>query len=163
MPLVLPTLQADLISIYEKGPSGNPAPLVVGIKTAKAYNTFLQSGINAGAGSTTAMPGFTALGTDLGEILSSVSPDGSLTANKMAKAFDACLQTYLSLHQTTIVTTSGLPGLISDLVDLFASPKASSTLFANKFATALNTYTSSATVIGVIPGTPPVPFSGPIG
>ena len=163
MPLILPTLQADLISIYEKGPSGNPAPPVVGIKTAKAYNTFLQSGINAGAGSTTAMPGFTALGTDLGEILSSVSPDGALTANKMAKAFDACLQTYLSLHQTTIVTTSGLPGLISDLVDLFASPKASSTLFANKFATALNTYTSSATVIGVIPGTPPVPFSGPIG
>ena len=163
MPLILPTLQADLISIYEKGPTGNPAPPVVGIKTAKAYNTFLQSGINAGAGSTTAMPGFTALGTDLGEILSSVSPDGSLTANKMAKAFDACLQTYLSLHQTTIITTSGLPGLISDLVDLFASPKASSTLFANKFATALNTYTSSATVIGVIPGTPPVPFSGPIG
>lgn len=163
MPLILPTLQADLISIYEKGPTGNPAPPVVGIKTAKAYNTFLQSGINAGAGSTTAMPGFTALGTDLGEILSSVSPDGSLTANKMAKAFDACLQTYLSLHQTTIVTTSGLPGLISDLIDLFASPKASSTLFANKFATALNTYTSSATVIGIIPGTPPVPFSGPIG
>ena len=163
MPLVVATLQAELISIYEKGPAGNPAPPVVGIKTAKAYNTFLQPGINAGAGSTTAMPGFAALGSDLGEILSSVSPDGSLTANKMAKAFDSCLQTYLSLHQTSIVTTSGLPGLKSDLSDIFAAPIPSSTLFATKFATALNTYTASATVIGVIPGTPPVPFAGPIG
>jgi hypothetical protein len=163
MPLILPTLQADLISVYEKGPAGNPAPPVVGIKTAKAYNTFLQGGINVGGGSTTAMPGVSALGKDLGDILSSTSPDGSLTANKMAKAFDSCLQTYLSLHQTTIVTASGLPGLISDMSDIFAAPIPSATLFATKFATALNTYTASATVIGVVPGTPPVPFSGPLG
>ena len=109
------------------------------------------------------MPGFSALGKDLGDILSSTSPDGSLTANKMAKAFDSCLQTYLSLYQTTIVTASGLPGLISDMSDIFAAPIPSATLFATKFATALNTYTASATVIGVVPGTPPVPFSGPLG
>ena len=163
MPLILPTLQADMISIYEKGPSGNPSPPIIAVKTAKAYNTFLQPGINAGGGSTTAMIGVTDLGNQLTDILSAYAPDPVSQATTTANAFDACLQTYLSLHQTTIVTTSGLPGLISDLVDLFASPKASSTLFANKFATALNTYTSSATVIGVIPGTPPVPFSGPIG
>jgi hypothetical protein len=73
------------------------------------------------------------------------------------------LQTYISLHQTTIVTASGLPGLISDLADLLSAPSPSATLFATKFATALNTYTASATVIGIIPGTPPVPFSGPLG
>jgi hypothetical protein len=49
------------------------------------------------------------------------------------------------------------------LTDLLSSPKPSATLFATKFATALNTYTASATVIGVIPGAPPIPFSGPIG
>tara|TARA_R110000744_G_scaffold109531_1_gene206931 strand:- start:129 stop:620 length:492 start_codon:yes stop_codon:yes gene_type:complete len=163
MPLLLPVLQADLVSIYEKGPAGNPAPPLVGIKTSKAYMSFVQPGINAGAGATIAMPGMIPLGLDLGEIMSSPSPDGSLTAQKMAKAFDSCLQTYISLFQTTIVTASGLPGLISDLVDLFATPIPSSTLFATKFATALNTYTLSATVSGIIPGTPPIPFSGPIG
>jgi len=163
MPLLLPTLQAELISIYEKGPMGNPTPPIVGIKTAKAYMTFVQPGINAGAGSTIAMPGFTAFGTSLGDILSSASPDGSITAQKISKEVDACLQTYISLFQTTIVTTSGLPGLISDLADLLSSPSPSATLFATKFATALNTYAASAVVIGVIPGAPPIPFSGPIG
>ena len=163
MPLLIPTLQSELIGIYEKGPSGNPAPPLVGIKTATAYLNFVTPGINAGAGSTIAMPGSIALGTDLGNILSAISPAGAVTAQKMAKAFDSCLQTYISLHQTTIVTAAGLGGLISDLADLLSSPKPSASLFATKFATALNTYTASATVIGVIPGVPPVPFSGPIG
>jgi hypothetical protein len=163
MPLLLPTLQSELISVFEKGPSGNPAPPLVGVKTAQAYLNYVTPGINAGAGPTNAMPGSVALGSDLGDILSATSPSGALTAQKMAKAFDSCLQTYISLYQTTIVTASGISGLISDLSDLLSSPKPSATLFATKFATALNTYTSSATVIGVIPGTPPVPFSGPIG
>ena len=163
MPLLLPVLQADLVSIYEKGPAGNPAPPIVGIKTSKAYMSFVQTGINAGAGPTIAMPGSIPLGTDLGEILSAVSPAGALTAQKMARAFDSCLQTYFSLHQVSIVTTAGLPGLISDLTDLFSSPVPSASLFATKFATALNIYTASAIVSGIIPGTPPIPFSGPIG
>jgi len=65
MPLLMPTLQSELIGIYEKGPSGNPAPPLVGIKTATAYLNFVTPGINAGAGSTIAMPGSIALGTDL--------------------------------------------------------------------------------------------------
>ena len=163
MPLIMPTLQSELISIFEKGPAGNPAPPIVGIKTAQAFLNFVTPGVNVGAGPTTAMPGSIILGTDLGEILSSVSPAGALTAQKTARAFDSCLQTYFSLHQVSIVTTAGLPGLISDLTDLFSSPVPSASLFATKFATALNTYTISAIVIGIIPGVPPIPFSGPIG
>jgi len=162
MPLILPTLQADLISVYEKGPAGNPAPPVVGIKTAKAYNTFLQGGINVGGGSTTAMPGVSALGKDLGDILSSTSPDGSLTANKMAKAFDMALASWISLFQSTIVTAPGMPGLVSGLTDIFSKPQQSSTMFANKLAKELKTYTLAAIVSGVTPDTPGVPFSGPI-
>ena len=163
MPLIMPTLQSELIGIYEKGPSGNPAPPLVGIKTATAYLNFVTPGINAGAGSTIAMPGSIALGTDLGNILSSISPAGAATAQKIAKAFDSCLQTYISLFQNSIITAAGLSGLIADLTDLLSAPSPSASLFATKFATALNTYTASATVIGVIPGVPPVPFSGPIG
>ena len=65
MPLLMPTLQAELISIFEKGPAGNPAPPLVALKTAKAYMTYVQPGINAGAGPTIAMPGSIALGSDL--------------------------------------------------------------------------------------------------
>ena len=47
------------------------------------------------------------------------------------------------------------------MIDLFSTPNPSATLFANKLARALNTFTSSAIITGVIPGTPPVPFTGP--
>ena len=108
------------------------------------------------------MPGSSALGQDLGDILSKESPAGDLTAMKMAKAFDTCLQTFLSVFQTTIVTAPGLPGLQSELMDVFSSPKPTTTLFCMAYAKALNNYTLSAIVSGVIPDTPGIPFTGPI-
>ena len=33
MPLLLPTLQQELVDIYNKGKKGNPFPAAVGIKT----------------------------------------------------------------------------------------------------------------------------------
>ena len=108
------------------------------------------------------MPGTSALGQELGDIYSGTSPAGALTGQKMAKAFNNCLGTFISVHQTTIVTAAGLGGLIAGLIDIFSSPNPSATIFANKLAKELNTFTLSAQVIGVIPGSPPVPFTGPI-
>ena len=162
MPLIMGTLQAELINIYEKGPTGNPSPQIVGLKTAKAYMNYVSTGMNMGAGSFTAMPGVSALGQELGNIYSGKSPAGALTAQKIARAFNSCLTTFMSVFQTTIITATGLPGLIVGLIDVFSSPNLSATLFVNKFARELNTYTLSAQVIGVIPGTPPIPFAGPI-
>ena len=161
MPLILPTLQADLINIYEKGPTGNPSPQVVGLQTAQAYNTYCSTIMNMGGGAFSGMPGVGALGSELGNILSTVSPAGALTAQKMAKAFNDCLSTLLSVFQTTIVTAPGFATLIPELIDLFSTPKPSATIFATKFGTALNNFTSTAIITGVIPGVPPVPFSGP--
>ena len=162
MPIVAATLQGELIDIYEKGPKGNPSPQIVGLKTAKAYLNYVTPAMNAGAGSFSAMPGASALGQELGQIYSSISPAGALTGQKMAKAFNDCLSTFISVHQTTIVTATGLGGLIAGLIDIFSSPNPSATLFANKLAKELNTFTLSAQVIGGIPGTPPVPFAGPL-
>ena len=161
MPLMVATLQSVLVSIFDK-PSGNPVPTPVAMNVAKAYMNYCSAGINAGGQPFTAMPGVSALGQDLGNIYSSVSPAGALTAQKMAKAFDSCLATWLSLFQNTIITAPGLPGLIAGLVDIFSKPNPSTTLFANKLAKELNTYTLSAIVIGVTPDTPGVPFTGPI-
>ena len=162
MPLVVAGLQAELIGIYEKGPTGNPSPFKVGIDTGKAYLNYVSAGMNAGGHPFMAMPGAAALGQELGGIYSSISPAGALTAQKMAKAFDTCLATWMSLFQNTIITAPGLPGLIAGLVDIFSKPNPSTTLFANKLAKELNTYTLSAIVIGVTPDTPGVPFTGPI-
>ena len=162
MPLVVAGLQAELIGIYEKGPTGNPTPLLVGLDTAKAYMNFCSAGMNAGGHPFIAMPGAAALGQELGDIYSSTSPSGALTAQKMAKAFDSCLATWISLFQNTIVTAPGLPGLISGLVDIFSKPNPSSTIFANKLAKELNTNTLAAKVMAVTPYTPVVPFTGPI-
>ena len=95
-------------------------------------------------------------------VLSKTNASGAIAAMDMAKAFDSCLQTFKTAWQTTIVTAPGLPVLGSELVDLFSSPKASATLFAQGYAKALNNYTAAAIVSGMIPGSPPVPYTGPI-
>ena len=162
MPLIVGTLQSELIAALDKGPAGNRTPLLVGLDIAKAYMNYCSTGMNAGAGSFTAMPGSSALGQDLGNILGGSSPAGALTAQKMATAFDTCLATFLSVHQNTIITAAGLPLLTGDLMQVFGSPAPSATLFAQSFASALNNYTLAAIVIGMIPGSPPIPFTGPI-
>ena len=162
MPLVSATFQAELVGIFEVGPSGNPSGKKVGIDISKAYMNYISAGMNVGGFPFSAMTGTSALGSNLGDILDTTSKSGALTAQKMATEFDSCLQTFLSVNQTTIITTAGLPGLISELVDLLSKANASATLFCQGFATAVNNHAMAAIVSGMIPGAPPIPFTGPI-
>ena len=163
MPLILPTLQGDLIDVYNKGKKGNPFPGAVGIKTGKAYVNYVSAGINAGGGSFTSMPGGSVLGGDLAEIISKVpTASGNITAANMATAFEKCLSTFLSVHQTTIVTSAGKGALQLELMELLSAPKGHASLYATALGRALNNYTLAAIVIGVIPDTPGIPFTGPI-
>ena len=163
MPLILPTLQGDLIDIYNKGKKGNPFPAAVGHKTGKAYVNYVSAGMNAGGGSFTSMPGGVPLGGDLAEIISKVpTASGNITAANMATAFDKCLSTFLSVHQTTIVTSAGKGALQLELMELLSAPKGHASLYATALARALNNYTLAAIVVGVIPDTPGIPFTGPI-
>ena len=162
MALVLPDLQQSLKDIYDKGKKGNPSPAMVGLRTGGAYLKYCSAGQNAAGFPFTAMPGSSALGQDLGDILSKSSPAGDLTAMKMAKAFDTCLGTFLSVFQNTIITAPGLPGLQSNLQRLLKSPNPTTTSFCVDFSNYLHTYTLAAIVIGVVPDTPGIPFTGPI-
>ena len=163
MPLILPTLQGDLIDIYNKGKKGNPFPAAVGHKTGKAYVNYVSAGMNAGGGSFTSMPGGAAFGDDLARILNKIAtPSGNITAANLATAFDKCLSTFLSVHQTTIVTSAGKGALQLELMELLSAPKGHASLYATALARALNNYTLAAIVIGVIPDTPGIPFTGPI-
>ena len=163
MPLVSATFQAELVGIFEVGPSGNPSGKKVGIDISKAYMNYISAGMNVGGFPFSAMPGTSALGSALGDILDKESPSGALTAQKMAKEFDSCLATFLSVNQTTIITTAGLGPLISELVDLLGKTnQASASLFCQGLATAVNNHAMAATVTAFIPGAPPVTVVGPI-
>ena len=162
MPLVSATFQSELIGIFDVGPDGNPSGKLVGLDVSKAYMNYISVGMNMGGFPFSAMPGVSALGSALGDILDKESKSGALTAQSMATEFDSCLQTFLSVNQTTIVTTAGLPGLTSELSDLLGKENASASLFCQGFATAVNNHAMAAIVSGLIPGAPPIPFTGPI-
>ena len=153
-------MQGDLINIFEKGPQETP-PSLVGIKTGQAYLTYCSSIINMGGGSFLEMLDQVHWVQNWEIFCLQQVHLLSLTAQKIARAFNDCLSTLLTVFQTTIVTAPGFGSLVPELIDLFSTPKPSATLFATKFATALNNFTSAAVISGVVPGTPPVPFTGP--
>ena len=162
MPLVSATFQAELVGIFEVGPSGNKSGKKVGIDISKAYMNYISAGINAGGFPFSAMPGVSQLGSALGDILDKTSKTHATTAQKMATEFDSCLQTFMSVNQTTIITTAGLGPLISGLVDLLSKANPSATIFCQGFATAVNNHAMAAIVTAFIPGAPPVTVVGPI-
>ena len=166
MALIKESLQAELISIYEKGPMGNPFPAATGIKTGRAYLNYCAAGQNQAGMPMTAMTGSATLGTDLGIIYSTVSPAnlGSLTATKMANKFDLCLMTFMSTFQRSMIT-GPFAGLLQTHLDIaFSKPALSATEFAGNLALALHLATTAPAIqcSGFVPGPAPYVFSGPI-
>ena len=162
MPLISATFQSELIGIFDVGPDGNKSGKKVGIDVSKAYMNYCSAGMNAAGFPFSAMPGTSALGSALGDILDKEEKSGALTAQNMAKEFDSCLATFMSVNQISIVTTSGLGPLISELVDLLSKNNASATQFCQGLATAVNNHAMAAIVTAFIPGAPPVTVVGPI-
>ena len=164
MALVKDTLKAKLTSIYEKGKAGNPSPAAVGMRTAGAYLQYCSGGQNAAGLPFLAMPGSAKLGQDLANIYIKKSPSGAITAQKMATAFDACLATFMSQFQNTIISAP-FKGLLYTYLNIYLNkPANSASEYAKNLAMALHLATTAPAiqVIGVVPGTPPVPFAGPI-
>ena len=72
MALVEKALKGELTSIYEKGKRGNLSPQQVGVKTGKAYMTYMQNAQNAMGFKFTGMTGAADLGKELGKLYSTV-------------------------------------------------------------------------------------------
>ena len=162
MPLVLPTLQNELVDVYNKGKKGNPEPTLVGLKTGTAYANYVSAGMNAAGFPFTSMPGTQALQDGIGDLLKKKGQMGTSFAASLSMKFNDCLSTFLSVHQTTIITAAGTSALFTELNKIFSSPKGHASLFATALGRALHNFTLSATVIGVVPDTPGIPFAGPI-
>ena len=162
MPLILPSLQSELVDIFNKGKKGNPDPLLVGIDIGKAYMNYVSAGINASGGAFTGMSGASQLGTDLGDLLAKNPNQGPSHAATFSIRVNDCLMTFQSVYQTTIVTAAGTSALHTDLNDIYSKPKGHPSLYAMALGRALHNFTLAATVIGVVPDTPGMPFTGPI-
>jgi hypothetical protein len=163
MPLVVSTLQSELVSIYTSGgDKGNPDPKKVGKDVGKAYFNYVSAGIDSGGSPFASMPGKDGLGQELGGIYGKEYTSGMLHAQDMAKAFDNCLQTFKTSWSTTIITTAGTMPLFTGLNGIFSSPNSDKAMFARKFGMELANFTMMAVVAGMIPGSPPVPYTGPI-
>ena len=162
MPLIIPSLQSELVGIYETGKKGNPDPDKVAKRTAQAYFNFVSPAIDAGGSPFSAMPGKDALEKELISILSKANPSSAITAQKIASAFINCMLTFQTQFQKVINTNPGARLFSQDLTDLLSKPQTTSTGFAMKFGSAIGNFTGLAIVTGLIPGSPPVPYTGPL-
>ena len=165
MALVEQALKSELTSIYEKGKKGNLSPQMVGVKTGNAYLSYMQNAQNVFGFTFTGMTGAADLGQELGKLYSTVpTMSGEKMAREMSKAFDKCIATLLTTNQTTIVSTAFGPLCYTHLNIAFGKPARTSTDYAKNVAKALHLSTTAPAIIlsGIVPGTPPVPFSGPI-
>ena len=162
MPLLIPSLQAELVGIYETGKKGNPDPDKVAKRTAQAYFNFVSPAIDAGGSPFSAMPGKDALEKELISILSKANPSSAITAQKIASAFINCMLTFKTVFQTVINTNPGARLFSQDLTDLLSKPQTTSTAFAMKFGSAIGNFTGLVIVSGFIPGPAPTPYTGPL-
>ena len=108
------------------------------------------------------MLGVIDLGQKLGDAFSTEKGVSTSQGYVIARAFNSCLHTYKTTYQIVISTAPGFPAMMNGLAELFSTPNLTSTLFAQKFATQVSLFTSVAIITGMVPGTPPIPFSGPI-
>ena len=162
MPLIMPSLQSELIDVYSKGKKGNPSPKLVATKTAQAYFNYVSAGMNAAGFPFTSMPGTMDLQDGIGDLLKKKGQIGTAFAASFSMKVNDCLMTFLSVHQTSIITAAGTSALFQELDKLYSRPKGHASLFAMALGRALHNFTLAATVIGVVPDTPGVPFAGPI-
>ena len=121
MPLILPSLQSELIDIFNKGKKGNPDPNLVGIDIGKAYFNYVSAGMNAAGFPFTGMTGASQLGTDLGDLLSKSPNTGPSHAATYSMRVNSCLSTFLSvspISSSPSIKHFFLKGSMSKVIEL---------------------------------------------
>ena len=156
MALVKATMMMELSGTFA---STNPDPMKPGKDIAKAFKNYLQGGMNAG-GFPTANVIDASAGMAIGGVFAQKLPVGAAIGSQIATALTTMALTYLSGQQIgpPVAPPSHTPGLIQ----LFSGPKNTGMDFAKELAGILDDWTKTWVVSGLIPGAPPVPFSGPL-
>ena len=139
--------------------ASNPSPLKPGQDIAKAFANYLKLGMNAGGFPTTNVVD-AAAGVGIGGVFAQQLPVGAAIGTQIATQLTTMALTYLSGQQIgpPITAPTHLPGLIK----LFSGPQPTGMNFAKELADILDKWTKTWVVSGLIPGAPPIPFSGPL-
>jgi hypothetical protein len=156
MALVKSVLQSELIMKFAAFAAD---PMKPGKDIAKAFANYLKMGQNAG-GFPTSNVVDAPTGIAIGGVFASQLLVGPAIGTAIAGHLSTMALTYLSGQQIgpPVVTPSHTP----QLVKLYSGPQPSSVAFAKEMANILDTWTKTWVVSGMIPGAPPIPFSGPL-
>ena len=156
MALVKATMMMELAAAFA-APAADP--MKPGKDIAKAFKNYLMMGMNTG-GFPTANVVDAPTGMAIGGVFASQLPVGAAIGSQIATALTTMALTYLSGQQIgpPVAPPSHTPGLIQ----LFSGPKNTGMEFAKELAGILDDWTKTWVVSGLIPGAPPVPFSGPL-
>ena len=156
MALVKATLVAELAGYFA---AYAPDPMKPGKNIAKAFKNYLLMGQNAGgfpASNVVDAP----TGMGIGAVFAQQLPVGAAIGSQIATQLTTMALTFLSGQQIgpPIVAPSHTP----QLIQLFSGPQPSGMSFAKELSGILDSWTKTWVVSGLIPGAPPVPFSGPL-
>ena len=156
MALVKATMMAELAGVFA---ATNPTPLKPGQDIAKAFANYLKMGMNAG-GFPTSNVVDAPTGIAIGGVFTSQLLVGPAIGTAIAGHLSTMALTFLSTNQ--IGPPVAAPSHTPQLIQLFSGPQPSGMQFAKELAGILDTWTKTWVVSGLIPGSPPIPFSGPL-
>ena len=149
-------MQMELAGVFS---GSHPTALKPGEKIAKAFKNYLQGGMNAG-GFPTSNVVDVPTGMAIGGVFAQQLPVGAAIGSQIATALTTMALTYMSGQQIGPPVTA--PSHTPQLIQLFSGPQPAGMAFAKELAGILDTWTKTWVVSGLIPGAPPVPFSGPL-
>ena len=156
MALVKAVMMMELAGAFA---SPAPDPMKPGKDIAKAFANYLKMGMNAG-GFPTSNVVDAPTGIAIGGVFAQQLPIGALIGSQIATALTTMALTYMSGQQ--IGPPIAAPSHTPQLIQLFSGPQPAGMAFAKELSGILDTWTKTWVVSGLIPGAPPVPFSGPL-
>ena len=156
MALIKATLMMELAG-YFAAPAADP--MKPGKDIAKAFKNYLMMGMNAGGFPASNVVDASA-GVGIGGGFAQQLPVGAAIGSQIATQLTTMSLTFLSGQQIgpPVAAPTHMPGLIK----LFSGPQPTPMNFAKELAGILDTWTKTWVVSGLIPGGPPIPFSGPL-
>ena len=156
MALVRSMLQNEVGMMFSEHPAMGITP---GQNLVKAYKNYLSSAQNAGG-----FPFSTVMtepfGSAIGQIFQGKLPVTMTIGQALAQQLSSMALTFMSGQQIGPPVTP--PSHLPQLMTLFNAYAPSPMDFGRHLGGIMDDWTKTWVVSGLIPGTPPVPFSGPL-
>ena len=156
MPLVPSILKTELGMAFMQHPV---IPLTPGQNITKATKNYLSMSLNAGGQPfATVMP--EPFGVNIGQIFQGQMPVGMTIGQAIGAQLTSMAMTYMSTFQIGPPVTP--PTHVPALMKLFTEQPKSGMEFGQNLGGVIADWIGVWVVSGLLPGTPPVPFAGPL-